>query len=101
MYVMLGADSIAAGFAWLTLGTVLASISSAIVYMIPMKYMERNRVGSATGIIIFGQQLAGVCVPIIMGYLISMFAGSYDAVFIFVIGIMLLGAVTSLSIRVR
>lgn len=101
MYVMLGADSITAGFAWLTLGTVLASISSAIVYMIPMKYMERNRVGSATGIIIFGQQLAGVCVPIIMGYLISMFAGSYDAVFIFVIGIMLLGAVTSLSIRVR
>lgn len=99
MYAMLRANSVAAGFSLLTVVTVLMSIASATVYMMPMQWMTAHEVGTATGVIIFGQQLAGVVAPVIMGYLISLFDGSYDAVFGFVIFVILLGVVTALSIK--
>lgn len=99
MYAMLRADSVAAGFSLLTVVTVLMSIASATVYMMPMQWMSAHEVGTATGVIIFGQQLAGVVAPVIMGYLISLFHGSYDAVFGFVILVILFGAGTALSIK--
>lgn len=99
MYAMLRADSVTAGFSLLTVVTVLMSIASATVYMMPMQWMSAHEVGTATGVIIFGQQLAGVVAPVVMGYLISLFDGSYDAVFGFVILIVFLGAGTALSIK--
>lgn len=99
MYAMLRADSVTAGFSLLTVVTVLMSIASATVYMMPMQWMSAHEVGTATGVIIFGQQLAGVVAPVVMGYLISLFDGSYDAVFGFVILIIFLGAGTALSIK--
>lgn len=99
MYAMLRADSVTAGFSFLTVVTVLMSIASATVYMMPMQWMSAHEVGTATGVIIFGQQLAGVVAPVVMGYLISLFDGSYDAVFGFVILIIFLGAGTALSIK--
>lgn len=101
MYAMLQVDGISTGFFLLTVITVLMSIASAVVYMIPMKYMDVQRVGTATGIIIFGQQLAGVIAPVIMGYLITLFSGSYDAVFGFVILVVFFGAGTALSLKIR
>lgn len=99
MYAMLGAATVGAGFTLLTIVTVLMSIASATVYMIPMKYMDKTSVGTATGIIIFGQQLAGVIAPVVMGYLITLFAGSYDAVFGFVILVILAGAAVAFTIN--
>ena len=99
MYAMLRANSVTAGFSLLTVVTVLMSIASATVYMMPMQWMSAHEVGTATGVIIFGQQLAGVVAPVVMGYLISLFDGSYDAVFGFVILIVFLGAGTALSIK--
>lgn len=99
MYAMLRVNSIAAGFTLLTIVTVLMSIASATVYMMPMQWMSAHEVGTATGVIIFGQQLAGIVAPVAMGYLISLFAGSYDAVFGFVILVILLGTGTALSIK--
>lgn len=99
MYAMLWADSVAAGFSLLTVVTVLMSIASATVYMMPIQWMSAHEVGTATGVIIFGQQLAGVVAPVVMGYLISLFDGSYDAVFGFVILVIFLGAGTALSIK--
>ena len=99
MYAMLRANSVTAGFSLLTVVTVLMSIASATVYMMPMQWMSAHEVGTATGVIIFGQQLAGVVAPVVMGYLISLFDGSYDAVFGLVILIIFLGAGTALSIK--
>ena len=99
MYAMLRVDSIFAGFTLLTIVTVLMSIASATVYMMPMQRMATNEVGTATGVIIFGQQLAGIIAPVVMGYLISLFAGSYDAVFGFVILVIILSTITALTIR--
>ena len=101
MYVMLQADSIAGGFALLTVVTVLMSIASAVVYMVPMKYLPKQAVGTATGMIILGQQLAGIVSPVVMGYLITALGGSYAGVFGFAIAVILLGALTALSLKVR
>ena len=101
MYVMLQADSIAGGFALLTVVTVLMSIASAVVYMVPMKYLPKQAVGTATGMIILGQQLAGSVSPVVMGYLITALGGSYAGVFGFAIAVILLGALTALSLKVR
>lgn len=101
MYAMLRVESITAGFTLLTVVTVLMSIASATVYMMPMQWMSAKEVGTATGVIIFGQQLAGIIAPVVMGYLISLFAGSYDAVFGFVILVILLSTGTALSIKTK
>lgn len=101
MYLMLQMESIMTAFSCLTIVTILTSVASAVVYTIPMKYMPRETVGSATGIILFGQQLAGVVAPAVMGYMITIFAGSYNAVFGFVIAILCIGSVISFMIRVK
>lgn len=101
MYVMLQMESIVMTFSCLTVVTILASVASAVVYTIPMKYMPRETVGAATGIIIFGQQLSGVVAPAVMGYMITVFAGSYHAVFGFVIAVLCIASAIAFSIRVK
>ncbi|MGV7242364.1 MFS transporter [Caballeronia sp. M23-90] len=55
------------------------------VFAVPLKYFPDEQVGSATGLINFGGQMAGFVAPVIMGHLIRGFNGSYVGAFSYLV----------------
>ena len=53
---------------------------------IVLKIVTENIAGSATMIVNMGGQVAGFISPVVMGYLVSVFNGSFNAVFYYLIG---------------
>ncbi len=98
-YLMYTAGTVLLALFYLTITTVAVGISSTAIFVIPLKYMKQEFIGTATGIFDFGQQLAGIISPSIMGYMITKFNGSYSAVFLFVIFTVSISFIVSLSIR--
>ena len=99
MYLMFNAESVVLAFVYLTITTVTMSVSSPAVFVLPLKYVRKELVGTATGITNFGQQAAGIVAPTIMGYLITTFNGSYAAVFWFVISMSVFTFLVALTVK--
>ena len=97
-YLMFNAESVPLAFTYLTVTTVTMSISSPAIFVLPLKYIKKDFVGTATGIANFGQQSAGILAPTIMGYMISLFNGSYQAIFWLVISMSLLTLLIALTV---
>lgn len=83
-YLMYNADTVSLALLYLTIITVAIGVSSTVIFVIPLKYMKKESIGTVTGILNFGQQLAGILAPSIMGYMLTIFNGSYSIIFIFV-----------------
>ena len=98
-YLMYTAGTVLLALFYLTITTVAVGISSTAIFVIPLKYMEQEFIGTATGIFDFGQQLAGIISPSIMGYMITRLNGSYSAVFLFVIFTVSISFIISLSVN--
>lgn len=100
-YLMYTAGTIPLAILFLTVTTVAIGVSSTAIFVIPLKYMKKELIGTATGILNFGQQLAGILAPSIMGYMITVFNGSYTAVFLFVIFTVTISFIISLTIDTK
>ena len=99
IYLMYTAGTVSLALFYLTVTTIAIGVSSTAIFVIPLKYMKRESIGTATGILNFGQQLAGIIAPSIMGYMITIFNGSYTAVFLFVIFTVAISFIISLTIN--
>lgn len=71
----------------------------ASVLALPLKLLPGNVVGSATGMINTGGQLAGFISPVVIGVMIGVFDGSYDAAFWFLIGAACFSVAASMTIK--
>lgn len=100
-YLMFNAESVAMAFTYLTVTTVMMSVSSPAIFVLPLKYVPKDFVGTSTGIANFGQQTAGILAPTIMGYMITFFHGSYEAVFWLVISMSLLTFLIALTVDTK
>ncbi len=98
-YLMYTSDTVQLAVFYLTITTVAIGVSSTAIFVIPLKYTKKESIGTATGILNFGQQLAGILAPSIMGYMITIFNGSYSAVFLFVIFTVAISFIISLTIN--
>jgi len=77
----------------------IASLTCApLLGIVVLKRMRSSLAGTATGMTNFGQQLAGVVAPTVMGIAIERAGGSYWMVFALVIGVMAIAACVSLAI---
>jgi len=72
---------------------------AAATIALPLKLLPGNIVGTATGMINTGGQAAGFVAPVVIGVLVGVFHGSYDAAFWFLIGAACLSVVASMTIR--
>lgn len=100
-YLMYTAQSVPLAFTYLTVTTVATSMASPAVFVLPLKYMRTELIGTATGVANFGQQTAGILAPTIMGYMITLFNGSYDAVFGFVIATIAVATVIAATLDTK
>lgn len=65
----------------------------------PLKYIASSSMGSATGMIYLGGQIAGVIAPTAMGFIIQQFNGSYDAGFWFLIAALGISFLVGMTVR--
>ena len=64
-----------------------------------IKQFPPHIMGSASGTINVGSQVAGFVSPLIMGYLIDLSHGSFDNAFLFIIASIIISALLALTIR--
>ena len=71
------------------------------VLALPLKLLPQAVSGSAVGMINLGGQAAGFISPALIGFIITAFNGSYDAVFMFLVAAACCSMIASLTIRNR
>ncbi|MEZ0117745.1 UNVERIFIED_ORG: ACS family glucarate transporter-like MFS transporter [Heyndrickxia coagulans] len=79
--------------------TVLLSFNIILITSVPLKILPEEVVGSANGFINTGAQFAGVLTPMLIGFLVDAFGGSYHVAFFMLICFSILCAVSLFLIR--
>lgn len=99
LYFMYTAETVYMVIGFQCLVYFFKSFVLAAAMSLPTKLLPGKVVGSASGMINVGGQSAGFVSPVIIGFMISIFDGSYDAAFWFLIGAACLSAFASMTIR--
>ncbi len=99
VFLMFHAQSVVLAVVFMTMVYIATAMIHASVFTFPLKHMPRELIGSATGIVNLGLTIAGIVSPTIMGILISMFGGTYDVAFWFLIACVLLSFIIALTIK--
>ncbi|MDF2680078.1 MAG: transporter [Brevibacillus sp.] len=85
LYLMFTTQALQTAVIYQILSAFFLYAGFAGIWALPLKVLPTEVMGSATGMINFGGQVAGFVSPMVMGFLISAFNGSYDAAFWFLI----------------
>jgi len=75
--------------------------ATTTILTLPLKYFSHDVIGTATGFIYFGGQIAGAISPSIMGYIISLFNGSYSAAFLFLMVMVIIPILVATTLRTK
>ncbi|WP_312116277.1 MFS transporter [Brevibacillus reuszeri] len=99
LYLMFNAPSIMTMVTYQALFSI--GIMSAImaILTLPLKVVPPDIVGSFMGILYFLGAIAGTLAPTVMGFLITMFGGSYAAAFWFLIAMLSLPIVGAITLK--
>lgn len=79
--------------------TVMLSFNIILITSVPLKILPEAVVGTANGFINTDAQFAGVLTPMLIGFLVEAFGGSYSAAFTMLIGFTIVCAVSLFMIR--
>lgn len=99
-YLMFQAKTVPLALTYQTLIMISMAFIGTTVFALPLKYLPQNVIGSATGLINFGQQMAGAVAPALMGFMIAK-TGSYDMVCLFVIIIMCITTIFAFFLKME
>ncbi|MFE3577564.1 MFS transporter [Lysinibacillus sp. NPDC059133] len=99
LYLMFNATSVSLGIVYLTFNAISISFIGTSLYTMIIKYSGKELTGSVTGFVSFGGQIAGGISPMVIGFVLTIFNGSYTAVFWFLIASALAGAIAALTIN--
>ncbi|MFJ7971562.1 MFS transporter [Psychrobacillus sp. NPDC096389] len=99
LYLMAYAPNIMMFAIYQSLVTVFMSFNIILIISAPLKMLSEEVVGTANGFINTGAQFAGVLTPMLIGFLVEAFDGSYTVAFIMLIMFALLCAGSLFLIR--
>jgi nitrate/nitrite transporter NarK len=74
---------------------------SITVFILPLKHMAKESVGTATGIINAGAQVGSILSPTIMGYLISSSGNNYNVAFMFLVISCIVTLIAAMTINTK
>ncbi len=92
------AGSVVTGVIYVGVAQVSISCCAPLLAIVVLKRINTSVAGTATGLTNFGQQIAGVIAPTVMGFAIEAAGGSFGVIFALVIGILAICALISLMI---
>jgi MFS family permease len=88
--LFLGLMTISASLTWVLTFWTLSMVGSTIVYgtvwAVPLTHLPDEMVGTGSGIINFGGQVAAAVAPATMGLLVGLSQGSFTPAFLFLLG---------------
>lgn len=99
--LMISTTSITLLVVYWTLCLLSFNFVYATVFSIPLKYFPEHLIGSATGLMNFGGQIAGSLAPSVMGALIVEFHGSYLVALSFLVSSALLAFLVAITWRAQ
>ncbi|MGI4861592.1 MAG: MFS transporter [Janthinobacterium lividum] len=98
LYLMYNAQSIAGVIAFQSIVYFFKSFVFATAFALPTKVLGKRLIGTGTGMINFGGQMAGFVAPLVIGGLVSYYK-TYDAAFMFLVAATAVAAVVSMTIN--
>ncbi|OIK13820.1 MFS transporter [Bacillus sp. MUM 116] len=98
LYFTMNAASIPMALTFLCLAYFGVGLIS-VVLALPLKYFSQESMGTTVGIMYFGGQMAGTIAPTLMGYMITLFKGSYSGAFTLLILSLVIPILTSLFLK--
>ncbi|MGA5687589.1 MFS transporter [Cytobacillus pseudoceanisediminis] len=99
LYLMFNAASVAIGIMYMTFNAISIAFIGTSLYTMIIKYSGKELMGSVTGFVSFGGQIAGGISPVAIGFVLTIFNGSYIAASWFLIAAALAGALAAISIK--
>ncbi|MGE8018900.1 MFS transporter [Peribacillus frigoritolerans] len=99
LFMMFNATSVSLGIVYMTFNAISIAFIGTSLYTIVIKYSSKELTGSITGLVSFGGQIAGGISPVVIGFILTLFNGSYNAASWFLITAALAGAISSLTIK--
>ncbi|TCP30975.1 sugar phosphate permease [Scopulibacillus darangshiensis] len=98
-YLMFNTDSLQLSILYQILASIPLYFNLTLIWVFVVKIFPTKTVGTASGIMNFGGNLAGVFSPMIMGFLISASGGSYISAFWFLIIAMIISIIATLALN--
>jgi ACS family hexuronate transporter-like MFS transporter len=99
--LMISTTSIALLVVFWTLCLLSFNFVYATVFAIPLRHFPEHLIGSATGLMNFGGQIAGLLAPFVMGTLIVVFHGSYMVALSFLVASALFAFLVAITWRAQ
>ncbi|MFB6802931.1 MFS transporter [Peribacillus butanolivorans] len=99
LYMMFNATSVTLGIIYMTFNAISIAFIGTSLYTMVIKYSPKELTGSVTGLVSFGGQIAGWISPVVIGFVLTLFKGSYNAASWFLITAALAGAIASITIK--
>jgi len=101
LFFMTYASSIVMVVTFQSLTTAGCLFATTTILTLPLKYFSHDVIGTATGFMYFGGQMAGAISPSVMGFVITLFNGSYSAAFLFLMVMIIIPIVTAITLRTK
>jgi len=101
LFFMTNASSIVMVVLLQSITTAGCLFATTTILTLPLKYFSHDVIGTATGFMYFGGQMAGAISPSVMGFVITLFNGSYSAAFLFLMVIIIIPIVTAMTLRTK
>ncbi|WCK52357.1 MFS transporter [Aneurinibacillus sp. Ricciae_BoGa-3] len=98
LYLMFTTASLELAVVFQILSSFFLYAGFAAIWSLPLKVLPTDIIGSATGMINFGGQVAGFISPMVMGFLITAFNGSYNAAFYFLVFSAIISVIACLTL---
>ncbi|MFB7642002.1 MFS transporter [Peribacillus butanolivorans] len=99
LYMMFNATSVTLGIVYMTFNAISIAFIGTSLYTMVIKYSPKELTGSVTGLVSFGGQIAGGISPVVIGFVLTLFKGSYNAASWFLITAALAGAIAAITIN--
>ena len=74
-------------------------MATTTIMTLPLKYFSNEVIGTTVGLINFGGQMAGAVSPAVIGFIITLFNGSYTGVFIFLMIMVLIPIIAAAKLQ--
>lgn len=99
LYMMFSVESLTIAIVFQCLASLFMFFAMGIFWGLLMHTISSNIMGTASGIVNFGGQMAGVVAAPVMGYLVDKSGGNYDNAFIFIIATLVASAVVIMFVK--